>query len=126
MNVSGQIYSRLTGYSGVSALVSGRVYPLILPQRPTLPAIAYQQVSDGMDVGTTDLHGQWYQFGCFASTYAGASALADQVEAAFDGWVGVSGGVGVKAANRISRNDDYDVETDSYRVTVDFRVVICE
>ncbi len=126
MNVSGQIFSRLTGYSGVSALVSSRVYPLVIPQKPTLPAIAYQQVSDGVDVGTTDIHPQWYQFGCFASTYAGASALADQVEAAFDEWVEASGGVTVKTAYRISRNDDYDVATDSIRVIVDFRFVVSE
>jgi len=126
MNVSGQIFSRLTGYSGVSTLVAARVYPLVLPQKPTLPAIAYQQVSDGTDKGSTGEHEQWYQFGCFATTYAGAAAVADQVEAAFDRWAGASGGVVVKMAYRVSRNDDYDVATNSFRVLVDIRFAVSE
>jgi hypothetical protein len=122
MNVGGQIYSRLTGYSGVSDLVGSRVYPLVLPQVPTLPAVAYQQVSDGTNRGTTEVHGQWYQFGCHAETYAGAVALADEVEAAFNLWAGV----GVKVAYRIGRDDMYDVETDTYRVVVDIRFAVCD
>jgi hypothetical protein len=38
--------ARLIGQSGLTALVSTRVYPLGLPQNPTLPAITYALVSD--------------------------------------------------------------------------------
>jgi len=120
-NIGAGIYTKLTGNGTVAGLVSARVYPLILPQKPTLPAVAYQQVSDGANEGTTSLHGQWYQFGCFALTYAGAQALANAVEAALE----EEPGVGWKSCYRIGRNDDYDVATDSIRVTVDVRFSIC-
>jgi hypothetical protein len=39
----------LIAHPDVAALAGGRIYPLILPQNPTLPAIAYQRISNLAD-----------------------------------------------------------------------------
>jgi len=39
------LYAALTGAARVAGLVSERVYPEVIPQEATLPAMAYQRVS---------------------------------------------------------------------------------
>jgi hypothetical protein len=43
--IAAAIYDVLKNNSGVSALVSTRIYPLAIPQDATLPAIQYQKIS---------------------------------------------------------------------------------
>jgi hypothetical protein len=42
MNGHLAIFARLTGFAGLTALVSARVYPSELPDNPTYPAIMYK------------------------------------------------------------------------------------
>ena len=99
MSVGKAIYARLVAHAGTTALVGTRVYPLRLPQGPTYPAIRYQVISAprehamGADTGT--VHAR-VQVDCWATTYAGAKALAAQVILALSRWGGTSGGVVVE------------------------------
>lgn len=45
MSIESEIFTTLKENAGLSALVNGRVYPMRLPQRATLPAVSYQRVS---------------------------------------------------------------------------------
>jgi len=71
----------------LSPLVSSRVYPLQLPQKPMLPAITYQQVSA---VRVRNLRGRagkvrlWVTINCWADTQLAAHNLADSVKALLD------------------------------------------
>jgi hypothetical protein len=77
--------------SAVTTLVSTRVYPDILPQSPTLPAITYSQVSA---VRVRDLTGpagksrHRISIHCWATTHAGARAVADALRQGIDGFQG--------------------------------------
>lgn len=53
------VHSLLSGHAALAALVSTRIYPHILPQDKTLPAVTYEHVSS-VEPGTIDA----------ASTYA--------------------------------------------------------
>lgn len=85
MSVESDIYSALTGYAGLSALVSTRVYPQVIPDGATLPAVAYQRV--GTEPVQT-LHGTVpaararFSFSAWAATYADALSVIAQVRAA--------------------------------------------
>lgn len=113
------LYTRLTGHAGLAALVDTRVYPMLLPQGATLPALTYQRVSGARthnQSGTPILARPRIQIDCWAATYSGAKGLAAQVRAALDGWHAATGALASIVDNDI---DDYDPETGRYRVIID-------
>lgn len=125
MALGALLFELLTEDASVAGLVSNRVYPLILPQSPTLPAVSYQQISQVDAVtGSLELRQARFQFSCWAASYAGASALADALENALRNHVDKPNNIlFVRDENRL---DDYEDETDSWRVIVDALIWFCE
>lgn len=119
MTIGTQVRDRLTGYAGVSALVSTRVYPLQLPQRPTYEAISYQRISNGPQNGSTAIRESRWQISAWAETYSEAHALAVQVKLAMEEWTDD----GIKMAYVVNELDDYDDEVKVYRIIVDVMLV---
>ena len=117
MTFAQALYSHYTSHPGLSALVGTRVYPLRVPQNPTLPAVTYQR-SGGSNEDTHDqstAHSPRIQFTCWAATYIEAEALALQVEAASRTWHDAQGG----AAHPNEPIDMSDPETGVYQIVVD-------
>lgn len=112
------VYQVLRDHAGVSALVSGRVYPLMLPQGCALPAISYQRVSTdhvaSMD-GYSGLERVRVQIDVMASTYAGAKALATQVMSAMNSTL-------LFKCVPDSQIDMLENDESTYRVSIDFMV----
>lgn len=82
------LYTLLSGAAGVTALVSTRIYPDVLPEECAYPAIAFARLTTepilgignqvfGTDVGLT--------IACWAQTRTRADAVAAAVEAALAG-----------------------------------------
>lgn len=118
MSAESKLVALLSGDSAVSALVSARVYPLILPQAPTLPAITYSRIAPGAVYslqGYSNLENPLIQVDCWGSTYAGVKDLATKVKAAMDG---ASSFKSVVQAER----DMYEDDVRLYRVSLDFSV----
>lgn len=88
------IYSRLTGFAALAALVVARVYPNTLPQGVTYPAIAYRRVAapreSAMGSDTRLVHGR-FQFDVYGEDYLSARLTANQVIAAMKRWRSASG-----------------------------------
>jgi len=96
MPIDSAVYTRLSGFAGISALVSTRIYPPPVPQNGTYPLVTYQEVSrvpiHVMGGTASPVHIR-YQVDCWAETVAGAKAVAAQVESALDNYAGTSDGV---------------------------------
>lgn len=120
MSIGNLLYSRLTTHAGTSALISTRCYPLTLPQKPTLPALVYQQISSAPNQGTSTLHRDRYQISCWASTYSGAVALATQVQSALEEHTDTDQTPYLKMTYRVNSLDDYDPDDELYRVILDY------
>lgn len=93
-DIEGAIYYLLAADATVSGLVGTRIYPNLVPQAASLPAITYQQISgvrehtaDGAD-GIVESR---FQINCWASTYTGAKSLSDAVRKELDGYKGTVG-----------------------------------
>jgi len=89
------IYSLLTT-NGVSDLVSTRVYPLILPQPATFPAVTYQRITGDWGITMDGAHNyaeEVFQINTWAATYDGARTLADAVRKVLDNHSGTTGSV---------------------------------
>lgn len=81
------IYAKLTANAGVSALVSTRVYPVVIPQDATYPAIAYSAVYTPADNSKNEdaTHDNCaFTLRAWAATYDAAAALDVAIRAALD------------------------------------------
>jgi len=119
MTIETDVFTRLSTYPGLTALIATRVYPLRLPQNPVLPAVTLFKVSTPREQshgGDSALQHPRYQFSCWAETYGAAWAVADQVRLALQGLA--AGGVGIYD-NGV---DMYDPETGWYHVAIDITI----
>jgi hypothetical protein len=97
------LYTTLTAATAVTAIVSTRIYPDVVPQEQAVPAIAYARLETDPVI---TLHSNapvaetaTLEVVCMASTRAGAEALGDAVRAAL-------GAAGFRILGRSSQYDD--------------------
>ena len=119
------LYTRLTSHAGLSALTGNRWYPLVLPQKPTLPAGTYQRISDvPLGETTLTLHQERVQFNCYGQSYIDARSVATQVVAALEGFTDTDQATQLKAAWQDNAFDYYEPETELYVVPVDVMLIL--
>ena len=117
MNIEQTLVAYLVTVPALTALVSSRVYPLVLPQNAALPAIAYQRISGPREhshSGPSGLAHPRIQLACWAATYAEAKAVAAALRQGIDG-----NRTFCQACFVESDIDDYEPETKLWRVIVD-------
>lgn len=84
------IHYRLSNAAGVTAIVGSnpaRIYPMVIPETPTMPCISYQVIdSDRVQSVNTDpgIANVRIQVTCWAKTYADVKSLAEQVRLALE------------------------------------------
>lgn len=84
-HLESKIFFCLTGFTGVTAIVSDRVYPKRLKQGCKLPAISFERVSGNFDndlEGYSGLEQPRVMINCWALGYVQAKDLAKAVRAA--------------------------------------------
>lgn len=123
MTIGALVKAALSGNSGVTNLVSTRIYPLLLPQHPTLEAISYQRISNTGTFGSTDLRESRWQINCWAETYAETQVLAAAVKTLFEEYTDTDQTPGIKMARVVNETDDYDDDSKTYRTIVDVILV---
>jgi hypothetical protein len=85
MAIEEHIFQRLSGYAGLTALVSTRIYPGMLPETPTYPALTYEitntdrESAMGSDPGIA--HGR-LSIMTYGTTYKSARDVKEQVRSA--------------------------------------------
>ncbi len=106
-----QIFDTLKG------LVSNRCYPMMMPEKPTFPAIVYSRISSlpfNTIVSASTLDQIRVQVDIYANTYSAAKTLAASVRTAMEA-----------AAFKATLQTDQDLfepDVKVYRVTQDFYV----
>lgn len=121
------LYSYLSTFAGLTALVSTRVYPDKIPQGATLPCLTYQRIStprehahDTSGIGT-DLAHPRFQFNAWATTKSSAKAINEQVRAAMNGKRGtIATGVSINSALSADERYRYEPETTLHTYESDF------
>ena len=110
----------LLNLPALQALVGSRIYPLMLPQRATLPAIRYQRISTLQEAahdGPGPRESRW-QFSVHAGSYASADGAARALRAALD-----CRRFGPQRTTFLANDlDDYDAETEQFIRHVDVMV----
>lgn len=130
MKLEEALFAHLKAHTGLSALVDSRIYPLVLPQPPTLPAVTYFKVSKvnkrTMASPSDSLKQVRVQLSCWANTYAKAKDVAEQVTVALQDYSGLMGGtdgVRVLDGNIINEQDLYEGDTGIYHIPIDVLIL---
>jgi hypothetical protein len=125
MSIASDLRTYLLADATLTTLVGTRMYPLKLPQAPTMPAIIYTWIS-GARVHSTDgpsgLSNPRVQFDCWAQTYLEAEALLEALRKRLDGFQGTAGSSWIQAVFFETERDGYDDDTELYRRSADFFV----
>lgn len=128
MTVETVLYDRGVAHAGLSALISTRLYPGVLPQKCTYPAVNYSRIfasrvpAMGADTGLVRAR---FQFDIWADTYAAARAVAEQVRAAYQRWRNTAGTV-IQDIYFVGEVDLYEDETRIHHAALDFEIIYQE
>jgi hypothetical protein len=124
------IIAYLKAYTGLTALISTRIYPVQFPDGVTMPCVVYQRVDTPRTLtmqssgATGDLTNPRFQFRAWATTYASAKAITDQIRAALNGRTGSTGAGTVTVTLRASlagnETDGFDPNVRLYYRVSDF------
>jgi hypothetical protein len=114
------LFTALSTASTVIALCGTRIYPLVLPKDPTLPAIDYKFVT-GNNTPTMNTNGvQRYrvEVNCWGDTYLDAVSLRNAVVKALSGYR-----AGTMTVEYLMPQDFFDDELLQYRAMAEFYVL---
>lgn len=121
------IYSILTTNSQVAAIVSTRVFPVVLPQQSQLPALAYARVStierSMTHSGPSFVSKVVYQVSCFANGAKAAKELAGKVYRAMHGYAGSVGSEKIYYVQCVNEVEAFEHETGIYQVPLDMLIM---
>lgn len=110
------MYAHLSTSTALTALVSIRIYPVMMPEDPTLPAVTFQRISNNPQwsmSGPCGMDNPTVQVDCWATSYAGAKALGDTLRAA------MASAASYKSV-QVADQDIYEADTEIYRASMDF------
>ena len=120
--------------SGVTNLISTRMYPDNLPENHTLPCAVYYVISDVKEHhlgGAAALATVRIQVDCYAATRTGANALAEAIRDAADGYSGAAGDERFQTCHLETQRYDTDTPADGsdlyrYLVSQDWMISLTE
>lgn len=119
------LYSRLTDFAGLTALVGSRIYPLVRRQGSALPALTYQKISairEHLMVADANVVVARMQVDCWDASAMGVKNVAEQVRLALQDYSGTEATVVIQRIFIENEIDDWNPSTEIYRVTYDFLI----
>jgi hypothetical protein len=128
MLIEQAIKKELMDASGVTDLISTRLYYVRAPQDVTKPYVVFFKVSGPREYshdGASELANPRFQFSCFATTYYEAKQIVTAIRTVlegFDGMMGGDGGVSVGGCFCVNETDIYEDDTDLFHVAVDYLI----
>ena len=125
VDVEEAIKTRLDTFSGLTALVSSRIYYVEMPQDVAYPAVVYQRITTdrpsamGSDIGIARVRFQVTVYGDVAIDVRNA---AQQVRAALQRWNGTEQGVVILATFMEDEIDQKNPDVDIFQRIIDVEV----
>lgn len=115
------LYDYLINDSNINALVSGRVYPIILPQNAVYPCITYRRSGDDRNydfAGQTGFVAGFIDIDAWGDTFSAAKGLQKTILTAIKNYKGLMGTVTVDRAFISASVDVYEDSVEKYRCSL--------
>lgn len=124
MNISPAIYQILRNVTAITDIVGDRIYPDILPEQESYPALVhYVENQDRLAYtgGTVDTYKINLQVDIYFDVYANGKTLADSIKDTLDQYTGTIGGVNIKSGYFTAESsNNFIEETKTYVITQSF------
>jgi hypothetical protein len=123
-----ELFRALSANTALNAIVSGRIYPVILKEGSTFPALTYQRISSPAETsldGPSGLSNPRVQITCWADNFSGtngALAVRNAVKAA----LAPSRSASIQATRLLDERQTFESDPELYRVDLDFEVWVAE
>jgi len=134
--IEASLVAHLKATAGIAALVSTRVYGMVIPQGATLPCVVITRISTPrtltMDTSgaTGDLTSPRFQFDAWSETHASSFAISKAIRAAMNGATGSIGSGATTTTIRASLENQYaptwEPEAELYRGRSEFIIWLQE
>jgi hypothetical protein len=128
MSLESNLHTIITTAPSFTALAGTRLYPVLLPEEPTLPAATYQRISTTREYTTTGpvaLNRVRIQLDCWADTYAQVKQLQAAILAILEDRSPYTS-AGIDSITLITATDGYEQDARIYRVSMDFYIYATE
>lgn len=114
------LYSALSTSEAITGILGTRVYPLVLPNEPVLPAIDYKFVSGSSKptFNTRGISTYRIEINCWGRSYVEAYTLRNAVKDTLSGYSD-----GVTGIQFLSQQDLFDEEILQYRAICEFYMI---
>lgn len=128
MPIEATIYTRLSGFAGLTAHVGNRIYPNLAPQGVTLPYIVFRRVSSqrysamGVDTGDARSRVQVDIFAAMAGGHKTVTDIAAQVRAALQRYNGSD----IQDVYLLDEADFFEEDPELHHRALDFDVFYTE
>lgn len=125
------IFNRLSGFAGLTALVSTRIHPVLAGAVGSItpPLVVYSKISGPRIAdlsGAVGMAQPRFQFDCYAVTFLGANAVATQVRYALDGYRATDGSVVIQGCSLLDERDGIEDGMSPperwFRCSMDYRI----
>lgn len=123
------IKTRLEAASGLTAFVGTRIYPHVLPQNPTMPAVVYELISNEREErhrGQTGDARPRVQVTTWANTALGAANAANEVRLAVMAMDGTVASVDVHGVWNAGESRGFEPDTGRHFAAMDFFIAYKE
>jgi hypothetical protein len=124
MTVEETLQKIVISASAFSNIAGNRLYQVVLPDDPKLPAASYQRITTTRTYTTTGpvkLNRIRFQFDCWASSYKEVKQLQAALLSIFEDRT-LLAGTGIESIQLITTADGFESDARIYRVTSDFYV----
>lgn len=133
-DIGSGIRTLLVAQPSITALISDRVWPDVLPQDAVFPAATYQIIAIehlGKLTGPTGLVTTTLQIDAWAKTRLAANEVANEIRSELNRFRGIAGAETVRDIFADTGRTDYEPPEDGsdnglYRLSRDYRIWHCE
>lgn len=118
------IFGYLAASADFHAVAGDRIYPVRLPQLPTMPCVSYSIMSDPRHCldGATYQHSR-IQFNCWAETYLQVKSVAETIKALLNGFRGtMNSEEKIDSCLVISELDQFESNVDIFQEILEFSI----
>ena len=114
--------------AAISALVGNRIYTLILPQNPILPAIVFNKLGETI-ITDSDIAGLGrvfkadFQFESWSDSKSKSDNLAEKIRLCLQGYSGISLTVKIYGVIFAFESDNFESEINNYRIISRYEII---
>lgn len=115
----------LKNYQPLKELIGARLYPGVIPEKGTHPAIAYNEIS-AYGHHDIDVSFPRFQFSCFSTRYIEAKQVRKEIENAFKRFKGRMGNTRVIQGVIAGKYETYEKDTKLHNAIIDIKIIYWE